>query len=222
MEEKKPFDLDEVMRLLRGAVAPFPPAAMFQLAGERYDSLFEQLVACIISIRTRDEATVPIVRRLFSRAGTPGSIARLPTDEIDRLIAPSTFHRNKAAQIRRIAERTEAEFGNELPCVRATLLSFSGVGLKCANLALGVACGLPLVSVDIHVHRVTNRWGLVTTPGPDQTSGMLQELLPERYRVEINRLLVPFGKHVCTGVLPRCSSCPLLPYCRQVGVVRHR
>jgi endonuclease-3 len=102
------------------------------------------------------------------------------------------------------------------------LLSFHGVGPKCANLTLGIACGLPLIGVDIHVHRVTNRWGYVETATPEKTMAALQEELPPPYWIEINALLVPFGKHVCTGTRPKCSTCPLLAMCRQVGVTSHR
>ena len=102
------------------------------------------------------------------------------------------------------------------------MLSLPGVGPKCANLALGIACRGNRVSVDIHVHRVTNRWGYVRTRTPEQTMAVLEERLPKRYRIEINQILVPFGKHVCTGVLPKCSTCPVLSMCRQVGVTSHR
>ena len=100
--------------------------------------------------------------------------------------------------------------------------SFAGIGPKCAHLALGVACGAPVISVDIHVHRVTNRWGYVETKTPEQTMEALQVVLPERYRVEINKLLVPFGKHICTAQSPRCSTCPLLGMCPQRGVTSCR
>jgi endonuclease-3 len=102
------------------------------------------------------------------------------------------------------------------------MLSFRGVGPKCTNLVMGVACGEARIGVDIHVHRVTNRWGYVAAPTPEATMAALMEVLPKRYWVEINRLLVPFGKHVCTGRLPKCSTCPVLAYCRQVGVTEHR
>jgi endonuclease III len=102
------------------------------------------------------------------------------------------------------------------------LTSFRGVGPKCAHLALGVACGQPHISVDVHVWRVVNRWGYVQAPTPEATMVALQAVLPRRYWIEINRLLVPFGKHICTGVRPRCSTCPVLEYCRQVGVTEHR
>jgi endonuclease-3 len=207
---------------LREAVRPFPKAAMFELAESGFASPFEQLVGCIISIRTYDEVTLPAARRLFARARTPAELSRLAAQEIEALIRPATFGERKAEQIRALARRVKDEFGGELPCDRDVLLSFDGVGPKCTNLALGIACGLPLISVDVHVHRVTNRWGYVRTKTPEKTITALEAKLPQHYWVEINRLLVPFGKHICTGERPRCSICPLLNMCQQVGVVSPR
>src|SRR5262245_52190395 len=219
---KRPFDIDKVIRRIRVAVRPFAKAAMFELADDGFDSLFEQLVACIISIRTRDEVTLPTARRLFERARTPFEVSRLTSREIDRLIGACSFHDRKARQIRQIALRVVEEYEGVLPCDAEALLSFEGVGPKCANLALGIACDQPRVGVDVHVHRVTNRWGYVRTRAPERTAIALEAKLPRRYWVEINSLLVPFGKHICTGALPRCSECPVLEFCRQVGVERHR
>jgi endonuclease III len=219
---KRRFELRTVVRRLREAVRPLPKAALFQLAQEGHHSVFEQLVACIISIRTFDETTLPAARRLFAVARTPAAMAQLSVAEIDRHIGTCTFHRPKAGQIHAIAERTVTEFHGELPGDLDVLMSFRGVGPKCANLVLGIACGQPAIGVDIHVHRVTNRWGLVQTTTPDQTLAALQQSLPKRLWIEINALLVPFGKHVCTGVKPKCSTCPLLDMCRQVGVTEHR
>ncbi len=117
---------------------------------------------------------------------------------------------------------TVERFGGELPCDEQVLLSFSGVGIKCAHLALGVACGQSYISVDIHVHRVTNRWGYVSAATPEKTTAALEAVLPEQYWIVINRLLVPFGKYICTGNLPKCSTCAVLEMCRQVGVTAHR
>jgi endonuclease III len=207
---------------IRRTVRPLPKAAMFALADEGYRSLFEQLVACILSIRTRDEVSLVAARRLFERARTPDALATLNPAAIAGLIGDTSFHAAKAAQIREIARRTVAEHGGSLPCDEATLRGFRGVGPKCAHLALGVACGERLISVDIHVHRVTNRWGYVREPTPERTMAALARALPRRYWIEINALLVPFGKHICTGRLPKCSTCPVLEYCAQVGVTAHR
>ena len=221
-QPKRPFEIDVALARIRTAVAPFPKAAMFALAEEGYRTPFQQLVACVISIRTRDEESLPISRRLFQTAATPSAIADLAPEQIDALIRPATFHERKAVQIHDIARRVVKEFGGDLPCDEATMRSFTGVGIKCANLALGIACGQPVISVDIHVHRVTNRWGYVATSTPERTHDALETLLPERHRVAINELLVPFGKHICTGTAPRCSTCPVLNMCAQVGVTTHR
>jgi endonuclease-3 len=219
---KRPFDIDEALRRIEEAVKPYPKAALFELADEGFSTPFEQLVACIISIRTFDEVTLPTAHRLFAVARTPAEVSRLTVKEIDKLIGACTFHEPKAKQIHEIAKRVVAEHGGELPCDLDVLLSFKGVGPKCAHLALGIACGEMRIGVDIHVHRVTNRWGYVAAPTPEKTTLALEEVLPRRYWIEINKLLVPFGKHICTGTSPKCSTCPVLDMCRQVGVTRHR
>jgi endonuclease III len=219
---KRPFDIEEAMDRLRTATAPYPKAALFELYAEGHQSVFEILIACIISIRTRDETTLPVARALFAHAPAPADIAALSESEIDHLIGACTFHEAKAKTIRDIARATVDQHDGVLPCDRDILMGFHGVGPKCANLTLGIACNLPLIGVDIHVHRVTNRWGYVKAKTPEKTMEALQEKLPQSYWVEINALLVPFGKHVCTGSRPKCSTCPLLEMCQQVGVTSHR
>jgi endonuclease-3 len=218
----RPFDVDLAVERLREAVRPLPKAAMFELADEGYSSLFEQIVACIISIRTYEETTLPTARRLFGVARTPAEMVRLDPDEIDRLIGSCTFHEPKARQIHAIAQEASERYGGELPADRDVLLGFRGVGPKCAALALGIAAGQTWIGVDIHVHRVTNRWGLVRAKTPEATMQALEGVLPRQYWVEINRLLVPFGKSVCTGTAPRCSTCPLSDMCQKHGVTTHR
>jgi endonuclease III len=211
-----------VLARIRRAVRPLPKAAMFALAENGYRSLFEQLVACILSIRTMDEVSLVAARRLFDAAPGPAALAALAPSAIDRLIGDTSFHESKARQIREIARRTMEEYGGRLPCDAEVLRSFAGVGPKCAHLALGVACSERRISVDVHVHRVTNRWGYVRAATPERTMAELEQVLPPRYWVEINALLVPFGKHICTGRRPKCSTCPVLDMCAQVGVTEHR
>ena len=218
---KEPFDIDQALERIRVAVAPFPKAAMFELAEEGFNSPFEQLIACIISIRTYDEVMLPTARQFFARARTPQEVSRLTPAKIDALIVGSSFHERKAQQIHALAQRVVDEYGGTLPCDSEVLLSFEGVGPKCTNLVLGIACGEAHIGVDIHVHRVTNRWGYVQTSTPEKTMVALEAKVPQAYWVEINRLLVPFGKHICTGQRPRCSTCPVLAMCQQVGVETH-
>lgn len=219
---KQPFDIDTALTRIREEVKSYADAAMFELAARGHRSLFEQLVACILSIRTRDEVSLPAALALLARARTPAQVRALPVAELDRLIGAVTFHEPKARQLHELAARVVDEFGGELPADAQVLQSFRGVGPKCAHLALGVALGQEHISVDIHVHRVTNRWGYVYGRTPERTLAALEQVLPRRHWVELNRLLVPFGKHVCTGVRPRCTSCPVLEMCQQVGVTSHR
>jgi endonuclease III len=216
--DKEPFDIEVALTRVRESIQGFADAAMFELAARGHTSLFEQLVGCILSIRTRDEVSLPVSLRLLSQARTPEAMRRLGPERIAALIRPVTFPEPKAKTIHAIAVRTVEELGGELPSDAAVLQSFKGVGPKCAHLALGIACGQERISVDIHVHRVTNRWGYVQARTPEQTLAALEAKLPRAHWVELNRLLVPFGKHVCTGTRPKCSTCPVLSMCQQVGV----
>jgi endonuclease III len=216
------FDIDRAMERLREAVRPFPRAMLFELYAEGHTSAFEMLVACLISVRTRDETSLAMARRLFARARTPTQLADMDINDIDALIDKCAFHLVKSEQINTLARLIVDENDAELPCSFEVMTSFPGIGPKCANLALGIACGQPRIGVDIHVHRITNRWGYVSTRTPEQTLSALREKLPERYAVEINSLMVPFGKNICTPVGPKCSTCPLLDMCEQRGVTSHR
>jgi endonuclease-3 len=216
------FDIDLAVERLREAVRPFPKAMLFELFAEGHTSAFEILVACLISVRTRDETSLAMARRLFAHARTPRQLAEMDINDIDVLIDKCAFHLVKSEQINTLARLIVEENDAELPCSFEVMTSFPGIGPKCANLALGIACGQPRIGVDIHVHRITNRWGYVSTRTPEQTLAALREKLPERYAVEINGLMVPFGKNICTPVGPKCSSCPLLDMCEQCGVTSHR
>jgi endonuclease III len=217
---KDPFDIDLVFRLLRAAAAGLPKAAMFELRDRGHASPFEQLVAALISARTRDETTTPVCLRLFARARTAEAMAALPEAELLELLQGATFPEPKARDILALSRRI-AEAG-AVPDTMEGLQALRGVGPKIAALTLGVGFGKPAISVDIHVHRIANRWGYVATATPERTMQALLARLPERYWIEINERLVPFGKFVCTGERPRCSTCALVRQCRQVGVTAHR
>ncbi len=218
MPATAPFDWDEAFRRLRAHLAGVPKAAMFELRDRGFGSLFEQLVSALISARTRDETTIPVSLRLFAAARTPEALAALDEATLIRLLDGATFPEPKARDLLAIARRIRDDHGGVTPDTPEGLTAFRGVGPKIAGLALGVALGRPLIAVDIHVHRITNRWGVVATPTPEKTQAALERILPQRYRVEINERLVPFGKTTCTGFRPRCPACPLLDMCARVGV----
>lgn len=212
-----------MMARVREAVRDYPKAVLFELADRGYGSPFQILVACVITIRTLEEVSFPTALKLFEVASTPAEVAKLGPQRIDELIRACAFHGPKSRTIHNIAASAVGQFKGQVPCDFDALTSLPGVGPKCANLVLGIACDNPAgIPVDIHVHRVTNRWGYVHAATPEKTMAELQKILPRRYWLEINKLMVPFGKHVCTGKLPNCSTCPVLEYCRQVGVTAHQ
>ncbi|RYZ59403.1 MAG: endonuclease III [Chitinophagaceae bacterium] len=219
---KKPFDIPDMLRRIEEAIESYPKAAMFELYEKGYKTLFEQLISCIISIRTLDETTIPLSEKLFAKARTPKQLLRLSPTELETLLIGSQYPGQKAYTMLGIAKVAVEEFGGNLPADYEKLVALKGVGPKCAKLALGVATGYPGISVDVHVHRVVNRWGLVQTKTPEKTMAALEEMLPKEAWIDVNRLLMPFGKHICVLHAPFCSTCPVLAYCRQVGVVKHR
>ena len=219
---KEPFDIDETFRRLRHATTGLPKAAMFELRDRGYGSPFEQLVGALVSARTRDEVTVPVCERLFAVARTPKQFLALDEARLITFLHSVTFPEPKARDLKEIARRIVEEHGGEVPDTVGGLTAFRGVGPKIAALTLGVALGRPAIAVDIHVHRVVNRWSYVAAGTPEKTQERLKAVLPQRYWIEINERLVPFGKAVCTGVQPRCSTCLLLSMCRRVGVTGHR
>lgn len=219
---KPNFDLTLMLARIEQAVKPFPKAAMFELAERGYNSLFEQLISCIVSIRTFDETTIPVSLKLFEVARTPQEILQLSPENLAQILFGSSYPEQKAYTMLGIAKTAIEEYGGKLPADFEKLTAMKGVGPKCANLALGVAAGQAAISVDIHVHRVVNRWEFVETNQPEKTLKQLEAKVPIAQWIDINRLLMPFGKHICTGNLPKCSNCPVLDFCEQVGVTKHR
>jgi endonuclease-3 len=219
---KKPFDIEDMLQRIEGAVGNYPKAAMFELYDRGYRSLFEQLISCIVSIRTLDETTIPVSEKLFAVARTPQALLSVAPDALEKLLHGTQYPGQKAYTMLGVAKAAVEQYGGQLPADYEKLIALKGVGPKCAKLALGVAAGFGGISVDVHVHRVVNRWGYVQTKTPEATMKKLEELVPGEKWIDINRLLMPFGKHICVMHAPFCSRCPVLPYCRQVGVTRHR
>jgi endonuclease-3 len=220
--EKLPFDIPKMFRLIAESIEPYAPATLFDLYQQGHTTPFEQLMACVLSIRTRDETSLVAAQKLFKVARTPREILKIPREELIEIIEMCTFPGQKASTLKTISEIVIKKFDGVTPCDFEGLTSLPGIGPKCANLVLGIACHVPRIGVDIHVHRVTNRWGYVHTSTPEKSMFALEEKLPKKYWVKINELLVPFGKHICLGTVPKCSTCPVLKYCRQVGVRKHQ
>jgi len=213
-------DLDWLARELTKVREAVRPTTLAEV--ERRRDPFRLLVACVISLRTKDEVTAQASARLFAVAATPEALARLPQSRIAKLIFPAGFYNTKAKQIREISRRIARDHGDRVPADREALLALPGVGRKTANLVLGLGFGIPAICVDTHVHRISNRLGLVRTKNPEETEHALEKVLPRRLWIEINDLLVTFGQNVCQPVSPWCSTCPLAAHCPRTGVGRHR
>jgi endonuclease-3 len=212
------FSLKKALQLVEKAVEPFPKAALFELAERGWTTTFQQVLACMISVRTLDEVTLSVAERLLTQAPTPDRLLKLTAEEVTALIQECTFADTKAHNMLEIARVAWTRYGGVLPCDEQVLLALPGIGPKCANLVLGIVGGQAKIGVDIHVHRVMNRWGYVQTSTPEKTLRVLEEKIPRETWIEVNRLLMPFGKHICTGRKPRCPTCPVLPICPQIGV----
>jgi endonuclease III len=174
---------------------------------------YRVLVACIMSLRSKDDLIIPLARKLFETVDSPEALAALSEAEIERHIYPAGFYKTKARQLKVIAQRLVDEFNSQVPSDIETLLSFKGIGRKTANLVRGLGHGLPAVCVDVHVHRISERLGYLNTTGPDETEFAIRDSLPEPYWPIINRVMVRHGQDCCKAIKPKCSMCPVATHC---------
>ena len=217
---KKTFQIAEAVKEVQKAVQEWEIPYLSQAKVTR--DPYRTLVGCMMSLRTKDETTHDAAERLFSVAATPWEMRQLSEDKIASLIYPVGFYRQKAVNIVALSKRMCEEYDGKVPKTIIELITFRGVGRKTANLVVTEAFHLPGICVDTHVHRISNRWGYVTTRTPDETERALREKLPKRYWMSINRVLVSYGKNRCTPQSPWCSVCTIEPMCAQAKVTRTR
>jgi endonuclease-3 len=215
------FEIDTVMAILADTM-PGYEQPLIDAMGADGQTPFRILIATLLSLRTKDTLTAIVAPRLFAEADTPEAMLSLGEERIAELIYPVGFYRNKARSIMQICTILIARYAGAVPADLDALLELPGVGRKTANLVLTMGFGLPGVCVDIHVHRICNRWGYVNTKTPDATELVLRAQLPQRYWIAINGLLVTLGQQICHPTSPRCSICPVRAHCARVGVVRRR
>jgi len=192
------------------------------IISQRDGDPFKVLISCVLSLRTQDTTTGPAALRLFSLADTPKKMLQLDLKMIEQSIYPVGFYRNKAAQIMDICQQLTEKYDGYVPESIEELLRFKGVGRKTANLVVTLGFGKPGICVDTHVHRICNRWGYITTKTPDETEARLREILPGRYWLRINDLLVTFGQNLCRPVSPFCSKCSVYGFCQRNNVIKNR
>jgi endonuclease-3 len=180
------------------------------------------LVSCILSLRTRDPISLAASQRLFEHAKSPKQLASLLPHTIEKLIYPVGFYRQKTKQLISLSKMLLTQFNGVVPNTSAELLSLPGVGPKTTNLVLSEGFNIPAICVDTHVHRISNRLGIINTTTPEKTEEALKRLLPKKYWSEYNRLMVMWGQNICVPISPFCSKCPLLSLCDRRGVVKSR
>ena len=220
LENSREFNIVEGLKKLKKAVRKFRTPSVTVIA--KKNDPFAVLVSCIISLRTRDEVTELASARLFALAKLPAELLELSNAKIENAIYPAAFYRNKTKSLKELCQVLVKEYCGKVPDKLEQLLKLKGVGRKTANLTLILGHNKPGICVDIHVHRISNRWGYVKTKSPNETEMVLREILPKRFWKGYNDLLVSFGQNLCKPVSPFCSSCPVEDQCPKIGVNRSR
>lgn len=215
-------ELPTVIKILKKEILKYKTPYVTEVSASLRKSPFKVLISCIISLRTQDTTTREASVRLFKLADTPEEMAGLSEAAIAKAIYPAGFYNTKAKHIKEISKELINKYRGKVPYTIEGLLALKGVGRKTANLVVTMGYGKPGICVDTHVHRITNRWGLVSTKTPEETEYALREKLPKRYWIIINDLLVTFGQNVCKPISPFCSQCPIYRYCERVGVEKQR
>jgi len=215
------FNLNKVIKILRSYYLNFKTPSVTEVS-HKYNKPFFVLISCALSLRTKDSVTMSASGRLFKLVSNPSDILRIPPKKLEKIIYPVGFYRTKAKNIRLIAQDLLTRFHGKVPDDMEDLLSLKGVGRKTANLVLTLGFNKPGICVDTHVHRISNRWGIVKTKNAFQTEMRLRKILPKKFWIEYNDLLVAFGQNICKPVSPLCSICKVSFYCPKRLVKHHR
>jgi endonuclease-3 len=179
-------------------------------------------VGTLLSLRTKDELTEKVMARLTKEVRTPEGMLAIPIERLQKLIYPVGFYKNKSITLKNVSEILVNKYGGKVPDSIDELLTLKGVGRKTANLVVIEGYNKPGICVDTHVHRISNRIGIVKTKNPHQTEEALRIVLPKKYWIIYNTLLVTFGKKICTPISPHCSTCPISHLSKKIDVLKHR
>lgn len=214
-QDIKKYHFDEIISGLNTANLPRTEFVQFM---ENIHDPFIVLIACILSLRTNDRTTYPATMRMLTLAKTPKEFAVLDKDVLAEAIKPVGFYKNKASQIIELSKIIANDLNGKTPDTIEELTKFNGVGRKTANLTLAKGHNLPGICVDVHVHRISNRIGWVKTSMPDETEMELRKILPQKYWLDINTLLVTLGQNLCRPTNPKCGECPINKYCKKFNL----
>ena len=219
---KRGFPFDEMMEVLMDSFPEEAAPVITRISRGEMSDPFTILVGTLLSLRTKDETTEKVMEALLPRVRTPRDLLKIPESELERMIYPVGFYRTKTKVLKEVAGVLIDRFGGKVPDTIEELLSIRGIGRKTANLVVTEGYGKPGICVDTHVHRISNRLGIVSTRDPHRTEETLRQVLPERYWIVYNSLLVTFGKRICTPLSPKCSRCPIEHLCARNKVTRSR
>ena len=217
MAKSPKFNIDLAFQRLEPVVSKLA-APVIEFVALQNNDPFRILIATILSARTTDQITTRVIEKLFNHVKDFESLQELSITEIEKLIYPVGFYRQKAKQLQKLPLVIKEQFQGKIPEEIDDLIKLPGVGRKTANLVRGVAFSKPAICVDTHVHRITNRWGYLKTKTPAETENVLREILPNQYWLKINSYLVAFGQKICRPVNPKCGECPLNDFCPRLQV----
>ena len=210
------------IRIIKREISRWQEPVVGVVAKESDRDPFLILISTLLSLRTKDRTTREAGDRLFAMARTPATMLKLPLRKLERAIYPVGFYRTKAKTIHQTCRRLIDDYAGKVPDSIDELVKLPGVGRKTANLVVTIGYGKPGICVDIHVHRISNRWGYIKTKTPEESEQALRQKLPKQYWITYNDLLVPYGQNLCLPVSPLCSTCKLTELCDRVGVTRSR
>lgn len=212
----------KIIHVLRKATKGMDEPAVSQIVAEYGRDSFLILISCLLSLRTKDPVSLSLSRELFKYARTPYELLQIPIKKLEKLLYSIGFYRKKTRLLHSVSKALIKRFNGKVPKTMQELISIKGIGHKTASVVLSEGYRIPAIAVDTHVHRIANRLGLVKTKTPEQTETALQQIIPKRYWIELNPLLVMWGQNVCEPISPRCSHCAISRLCPRIGVTKHR
>jgi len=190
------------------------PTALKNLQIQEDGDPFKILIGTILSARTRDEVTTAVIKALFSRFKNPDELSRANLSDIKKLIQKIGFYNVKASRLKEVSQLIIKKYNGEVPSNLDDLLTLPGVGRKTANCVLVYGFKKPAIPVDIHVHRISNRIGIVNTKNPEETENILQKSIDKKYWIRVNETFVTFGQNICLPIKPKCNVCQLTKMCK--------
>jgi endonuclease-3 len=213
-------NISKIMRVLAKTYPSTDKTTLNRM--RRKPNPFKVLIACLLSLRARDENTEKVSAKLFQIADTPQKLAKIPGKKLETIIYSSGHYKKKAKTLKHVAKTLLKNFKGKVPNTKEELLSIKGIGPKTANVVLAFAYGKSVIPVDVHVHVTANRLGWIKTKTAEKSEKALEKALAKKYWQELNSILVQFGKDICDTRSPKCSICPIKQYCPKVGVKRSR